>query len=317
VLDVASGKTLAVLPGNVESGMVFAFHASGRRLASCSLNSLCVWDLEQKKLIEEIGFPKPLPCDRLDWIDHDHLFVGGSFLIDLSRKIVLWQYLHQPSGPITILPDGTLCYVASEERSGRGIGRQSGLFFITVPHPEAIRVVAGLSADQLLAVKPGIQVGLDIRVSFTKPEEQRQVAEALAAKLKANGISPAASGAPIVLEATEEAGKPETKTYETRGFGQPGGRTQTVTVATKVLRLALKENGRVLWERTAKIGGAPEIVHFKEGQSLEGAIAEFQGSPAHFFLNVSLPRYVARHNEQGVFGRSMLTSEGVSGQAAP
>jgi hypothetical protein len=48
----------------------------------------------------------------------------------------------------------------------------------------------------------------------------------------------------------------------------------------------------------------------KEGQSIEDAIAHQQGSPLPFFLHVLLPTHLARHDEKGVYGSSVLTVRG-------
>ena len=230
-----------------------------------------------------------------------------AYLVDLQRRIVLWHYqvpFTAQQVPATMLGE-TLCYALAQTVPFGG--NQRGLYFTALPHAEAQRIAAGLTEDQLLAIKPGISVSLDLRVPATNPHEAQQLATSLTQRLKANGITVAGPGAAIVLEATVESGPTQTVQYETR-FG-PGRETQTANVTEKTSRLAFKEGGRLLWQRTATYG-APFSVQIREGQSLDAAIQAQQPSQLQFFLNAPLPAYLARHGDKLVYGTSALGPQG-------
>ena len=63
---------------------------------------------------------------------------------------------------------------------------QAGLVHTPLPHGEAKKVAAGLNADSLLAIKPGMEVSVRIAVAMTQ-QEQQQIYDALVKKLTENG----------------------------------------------------------------------------------------------------------------------------------
>lgn len=323
VFDPNTGETLARLPAaTAESGTTLGFRRDGRALAALSSERLRVWDLQRGEMTHEIWFPRSMGNDSVDWVDDGHVLAGKSFLIDLERRIVLWQYQLPSFGfsrPVALL-NGTMAYALTEQA---GFQRQAGLFFTPLPHPEARQTAASLSAEQLLVIKPGVQVSLDVGKASTNPAEVQQVADSLTAKLKANGMAVVASGAPLVLEASVQAGKTDTVTYESlmpqrisvdrpeRLFEPAKRETQTVSLTEKVSQLVLRENGKVIWQRLSTSGNyAPAVVFMKDGESLNAKVAEKQPSPLQFLLHATLPPYLARHDERLVYGTSMLTPHG-------
>jgi len=319
ILDAATGQTLTFLPGQSDPSAVLAFRPDGRQLAAISPQLLQVWDLETKRLVRDVALPAPAPnkrgisAERLDWVDDRHVLADGSWLIDVAKRVVLWRYL--PSSGLNAsvyVQDGTLYYLLSNMVINRaGLFHQSGLFFVAIPHPEAASVAARLSDDKVLAVRPGVQVALDIRVPVSDPGELKQITDSLTERLKANGATVVASGATITLEAVVEAGPSKTETYRGFGAGLGSDKTETVTVTEQISRLVFKENGRVLWQHETRSGGfAPAIVHHGKDESIQSAIDKRRGSPVWFFLNSPLPKYVARPAENGTYGCSMLTHQG-------
>jgi hypothetical protein len=310
ILDAATGETIAALPGEPEWNTTFAFHPDGTQLAGISGERLRIWDLKRKVVVNEVWLPKSLPHDNVQWVGGAYLLVGDSYLIDPLKLIVLWQY-HAPSR-VVIMPDDSLAFIETDMpmAATRSLATRSCLCFTRVPHSEATALAYGLSDDQLMAIKPGIQVSLDVRLATGTPEEVKQVTESLTARLEANGIS-VASGQPIVLEAVIEPGKTETQTYQGHVWGPGGGpHVETANVTSYVSRLTFKENGHVLWERQSQSGGAPMVVQKKEGQSIDAAIAEQRGSLAGFFFKATLPKYLARHGEKAALGASRITPNG-------
>ena len=309
VLDAASGATLALLPCEPAFGAAFAFRADGRQLACLSPNELRIWDLEKNALLREVWLARQISAKRLDWIDDDHLLASGSFLIDVPKRIVLWEYRPRGTGAAAAL-DGKLCYALAESSlRQKNPGTQIGVFFVPLPHPEALAVAKGLTDEKLLAIKPGIEVGLEIRVPGN-PEEIQKITERITASLQENGIK-VVPGAPIALEAVVEQGKTQTETYHNMmGLDR---NTQTVSVTEQISRLSFKENGQPLWERQSSTGGyAPAVVTHQKDESVQQAIDKRQGSPLYFFLHVSLPKYVARPGEKGAYGASQLTPQGLA-----
>ena len=311
ILDAATGDTLAFLPSDPLQNMIMSFRPDGRQLAGFSGDRLRIWDLEKKEMIQDVGFSLQttpnvnMHPERLDWINDDYLLVNGSTLINIPKQVVLWEY-RLPRAGRTAMLDGMLCYVLTQQQ---GMGRSmSGLFFSALPHPQAQQVLSELSTDKLLAIKPGIQVALDVRFTTSNPDELKQATDALTEKLKANGMTVAPSGAAITLEATTEAGKTDTKTYKKMGSFE----TETVSVTQQINKLSFKENGRTLWEKASVFGGsAPIMVNLKEGESIQSAVNnQNQSSPVWFFTHTPLPKNVIRQSDKGAYGTSILTPNG-------
>ena len=321
ILDAATGNTLAAVPAESEFETALAFRPDGRQLASLAMDRLRIWDLVKKELVDDVWLPKDTfqsGSAAAQWIDDDHVLAGGSSLIDIPRHIVLWEYRLPPrQRSSNCVVDGALAYVYS---SGAVTGRhrsspQTGVFFAVLPHEEAKRLAAGLSAENLLAVKPGIQVSLDIQVPAAKPEDAQRIVDSLTERLKKNGIT-VAPGAPITLKASVETGKTETKTYRRIG-SLSGPSTETATVTEQIYRLAFLESGRVLWERRGGSAG-PMMVHLAEGETVQSAIDKpRQSSPVGFFLQGSLPGRLARPGEKGAYGESNLKPTTASTDSRP
>jgi hypothetical protein len=293
VLDAVSGKTLALLPGGPDNGTAMAFRQDGRQLASLSDNQLRIWDLEKNELCREVWLARRVPDRGLDWVDNDHLLASWSFLIDIPRRIVLWHYHPGSVGPVI---GGKLSCAVAESNddpanfaADNPAGAKVNVFFASVPHPEAAAVAQGLTDDKLLVVKPGIEAALNVQFPGT-PDEIRKVTEKITAELKRNEIK-IVPGAAITLEAVADQGKTESQSY--RNMMREDAITITRPATGQVVRLMFVEKGHVLWERWASYGTDQSRL-----------------TPAEFFLQTPLPRYVAREGTNGTYGASLLTPQG-------
>ncbi|HUY31471.1 MAG TPA: SHD1 domain-containing protein [Pirellulales bacterium] len=298
LFESLTGKTLAKLPGDpgVVSGL--SFNINGKQLASLSPQRLIVWNLENGELYRDIYFPTPLNTSSIDWLAHGYVLLGGEKLIDLERRIVLWQYQHDVGGGQGYGEmGGYFWYVISNH------GRQErGLFRAKLPHDEPIKIAAGLNAEQLLAIKPGAQISVDVAVQG----DQQTVSQTLIGQLQNLGMT-VAPGGRLVLRATTEAGKTQEVYY--RGFGRNRG-IQHAQVTEQIARAKFIEDGKVLWEATS-VRSNPHMLKMKEGQSLQDALAPYQKPNIEFFSHVKLPQYVARPHEKGAYGASKLSFQGI------
>ena len=170
---------------------------------------------------------------------------------------------------------------------------------------------------------------IKINVPGATPDEVQQVTKALIAKTQAHGLKLVAD-APITIECSIVDGGKETVNYRRFGFGPmgpfgPGGPMGPVgpfgpigrrgaidgeegdeaTVHKKLSVLSIKENGHEIWVTSGHFG-APIHVTQKEGQTIQEAVDAQKGNPVRFFLNVELPKFVARHETGGAYGKSKL-----------
>jgi hypothetical protein len=221
-------------------------------------------------------------------------------LIDLDKKVVLWTY---QTGEAAQLFAGRLWSVVSQHGAGKS------LVHVQIPDAKAKAMQASLSGKDLMALKPGSSVGVFINVALGEPDRVR-IYNHILAQLKEAGITQD-QNSPISIEAATEQGKTESVNY--RSFGSPrffGQGGETANVTQTISRLTIREKGKILWE-AKQIAGAPHMINQKEGQSLQQAISAATGPNANYFLSLLMPKQLARHPDNGTYGSSTLTPQGL------
>ncbi|MEX2174170.1 MAG: hypothetical protein WD872_07395, partial [Pirellulaceae bacterium] len=298
VFDAATGDTLARLTAEGAHGGVLAFSPDGERLACVTPRVLRVWELATGEMVHEVWFPKQMSAKSLDWINDGMVMVDRLFLVDMAKRIVLWQY------ELPTLRGEAIAQMAGDRYwviGGGGHNAPYQLACLSVPDAAAKAKGETLTAESVLAVRPGAAVRVRINLPSASPEELQKVTKVLVDEIKANGMELAAE-ASIVIECSISDGGAETVTYSRFGFGQGG---EQATVSKQLSVLSIKENGKELWVATGAYG-APFSVHQKEGQSIQDAVNAQKGSPVQFFLHAKLPKHVARHEADGTYGKSRL-----------
>ncbi len=297
LLDARSGNTLGRLDGHLDLYLRFCFSEDGRHLAALSYSTLQVWDLTTGHRTAEAYFAKPLVAEQVDWVDDGYLLVNGSLLVDVQRRIILWEY-HYPRG---------------ETQSGHLGGAQwyllralqgaKGLVPFTLPHAGARQAAERLDPEKLLALKPGMEVSVRVNVDLPQ-QEQRQIYDSLASRLTGYGMK-LVQGSRLVFEASTGEGKSVGLSYQNR---RGGGRS--TQIAYQVSKLTCQEAGQLLWE-VQQIKGAPSIVLVEKGQSLDAAVAAEMKPDLAFFLTTPIPKYLARQADRGAYGQSAITPQGI------
>lgn len=337
VLDAATGQTLLALTAGdtpargAPAGLAaargrrefhmpahLAFRPDGCQVAALGDGVIQVWDLQKQALAKQFWLPQStgrFGFDAVEWVDNNYLLVNGSDLVDVAKQIVLWHYdVPGQARSACAVIDGHLAFGAAENARGRG-RMQAGVFFVALPHAEAAQVAAGLTEEKLSVLKPGGQVSLDLRVPGATPQDIEAITASYTEQLKSYGVSVVA-GAPLSFQGAVEAGQSESRTYvpSTGRFGFPirGEKGENVNVTMQKCRLALMENGKVLWEHSMDAVGAGFFVQHKEGESVQAAVDKAgQQNVVNFFRNASLPGCIARQGEHGAYGFSRVTPMGL------
>ena len=304
LFDALTGKTAGCLqdvPGAIGT---LSFRPDGGQCAVVSPQRVVVWDLQTGKVYRDIAFSNYVPTGSVDWLYGGYLLCGGSSLVDLERRIVIWKYLSESAAgePGGWGEFGGQFWYALQANGSQG----RALYPAVLPHEDVRRVAAGLDPEQLLAVRPGAAFALDVRVQGDAAEQQ-QVQQALTARLQAAGMT-VGQGAALVLQATTETGKSREMSY--RAFGRPLGEAEKVTITEQISRLKILEQGKLIWEG-ALYGGGPAFLEIKRGQTIQDALAPYQKPNLQYFSSVNLPRYVARTAEAGAYGFSRYTPRGI------
>lgn len=311
MLDALTGKSVAKLPGDPGWVSSMSFHPSGRWFAALSSQRLVVWDLESGQIYRDIYFSTPVSTSEIDWVGDGYMLLGSEKLVDLERRIVLWSYRcdakWSTSRSYGTIAGGFWYALTSDDRKERG------LFQVVIPHEDALRTAAGLNPEEMLALRPGSQVTLQMAAQGS-PADQQKATQDLTDQLQRIGMT-VVGNSKLILHATTETGKTEQVTYSSFG-ATPGAGGTTASVTSHISRLRLYEDGKVIWEASG-VTGAPPVLHLKQGESIQQALAPYQVPNLRFFSDVKLPEYIARPHPSGAYGASTISHRGIQPAQLP
>ncbi|HOW70543.1 MAG TPA: hypothetical protein PKY77_08080 [Phycisphaerae bacterium] len=301
VLEAMTGKVVGQLPSEFLWVPVLSFRPDGRQVAALLSGEILVWDFSTGKLVHEVFLPAGLRARNLEWAADGYVILDSMYLFDLKNMVVLWVYgtgeqrgAEKATGSFA----GRYWYVTS---AARGPGQV--LTSAVLPHEQAQKAAAGLKMDDLMAVKPGASVSLEVAIG-TSQDIQDRVTKSLTERLKADGIRVAA-GQPVKLVASNVPGETREITYHL--FGRMGD--QKASVTEMKLGLSFVENSKTLWEKT-QTSGAPMMITLKEGQTANEAIEANRAGVWKFFETCPLPKFVPKARERLGYGESQLGPSG-------
>ena len=305
LFDALTGETAGCLPGGHGTIDRLSFRPDGGQLASLSSMRLVVWDLAKGEVYRDMAFSTGIGSDSVDWLYGGYVLCGGSSLVDLEHRVVIWEYLRDAGrgAPVAWGEYGGQFWYAFEAAGGQG--RMLSTAFL--PHDDVRRAAASLtSAEQPMIVQPGASFTLDIRVQGDAAEQQ-QVHKALTDRLEAAGMT-VGNGGPLVLQATTSTG--ESREMSFRAIGPSSRKDETATVTEQISTVAILENGKTIWQ-TGTGGRLPLFLEVRRGETIQQAIARHQAPDFAYFGQVDLPRFLARPVDVRPFGFSRLTPQGV------
>jgi hypothetical protein len=291
IFRASDGELLARMSDVRPGGGGLAFNADGKRLACVSGKSVYIWDATTGKLERDFDCAE-LRSGSLSWLDNTHLLVGGTDIVDIQRRLIVWRYQTAHS-------------VASSFGGWQWLVMSSGNILGIVPakllHEEVLTAAKDLEPEEILALKPGAKVSLDIQLGG---EEQTKAESALKAALEQNGVE-VVPDQPLRLSARIVTGDSQTKEYG-RGFFNREDREQ-VTVTEKRYEVELTVDGQSAWKQTSLLqsGYAPHAIWMERGETAQQAIdRENQQRSSRFSFTASIPRYVVHPKFAGPLGTS-------------
>ncbi len=302
VIDPLAGRVLCLVDGG-RSVSSLAFTPDGKRVVGATAAAVCTWDLEKGAALPDIGLPPKVGGYSVVALDSRFALLGGSFLLDLDKKMVVWRY-GNGRDPAVRYYGGRSWNVVEDQ--GRHV-----LGGATIPHAGAVAAADAAVPD--FVVKPGVVVSLAVTVEGTS-EQQERIKAAIAAQLKESGIN-VADNSPVKLIARTEQGQTRQQSYEVRENGRPRApwdrEVKTVSVTEKITRIFFEVDGKVAWEsRTSS--SAPMFVTMKEGQTVDQAVQGSVGFNMAFLEAVRVPAYVPRvTGDTPWLGESAWTINGI------
>jgi hypothetical protein len=296
IFRTIDGELLAWMADAPPSSGSIAFNADGSRLASLAGQRVCVWNAANGK--QERSFDCPgLQTGSVNWLDDNHLLVGQGDVVDIERRLILWRY------ESTHLP-------AASYGGWQWLVMQSGNAMGIVParllHEEVLAAAKELNPNEILAVKPGAKVTLDIQVGG---EEQAKAEAAVRAGLEQNGLE-VADGQPLKLTARIVTGDTQTQEYGRHAFSRD---TQQVTLTEKRYEVEITIDGQSVWKQGTLLQSSRGslVILRREGESAQQAVDRENAQRAtNFRFDVSLPSYVVHPKYAGPLGTSKISLGG-------
>lgn len=295
LIDPKTGKSLGHLSAPEKSWhSQLAIRSDGRRLALGEGGRIRVWDLRTQELIRDFSVSNYSGQGSIAWADDQRLITKGN-VIDVEKRVLLWKYTDMQG---LALNAGGLTWTVS---GGHSAGDPQLLIGAALPHAEAKAIAEGLDADEVLVIKPGMEVGIQLQFAGSVAD-QESVRRALAQRLEEVGLKPTGQSA-VMLTASITPGESETIQYHAFGSQQV---TQHA-VNKKVLELALSVNGKKVW-KVANQTWAPHVIHMKQGESIDQAIAREMNIDPKRFESMFVPGYVAKPKDDmgAAYGTSKL-----------
>jgi len=301
---VAATGRLAGRLDFLAAGASLAFSPDGRLLAALSGawkgDRLTVWDMTTGDMTLDAPLPFMLGQRRLLWTSADHVLLDSQYLADVRKGIVLWDYRLEFRSKYAIGRLGNwFCCVAA----GKGPDDEY-LATTQLPDDVARSATASLNVDEILAIRPGTPVSLDIQID-ADPATRREIEDALLARLQKSGLR-VAPGQPLKFVARTLLGK----TYNTTYSGSFGQKETRVQVTDKVSVLELVGTGPALWH-AQWVSEAPRSIKIDEGRSVQDAVQGQHQFDLKFFLRTGVPTHVPRPDAKPACGTSTLTVSGL------
>ena len=293
LLDAVSGSVVGAARSPAPGISAIAFSPDNTRLAALAgprhSNVLLVWDLKTGQLLKEMAVNPKWATGALQFCGPAHMLLGREALIDLDRRMVLWEYPLQGQRPQPVGQPSERAWVITEagERDKTPL-----LVSARLPHGEAIAAAAKLNPAEVLLVRPGMKVTLDTSgIAAGTDEFRARVREETAKRLRYNGLS-VEEGQPLKFVVTLVEADVEQVTFK-----EPGdqGATETVSVPTFEYRAAFTLGGKAIWTWGGSTKGSSTSLSRRRDESLQSAADRLRDAPG-YFLTLSLwpPRFVTR-----------------------
>jgi hypothetical protein len=312
-------------------------------MAAVSGYGVTVWDLTSGKELTSFASMGSGSHRSLAWAG-EFLLAENQYLYDVERRILLWEYQGDPrSAEAATLRNGQLYVIPKTWNDGD----ETKLVSAALPHRAPREMAERLpSPDELLVVKPGAEVQLDVDIdpSVAMPSE---VEQQLTARLQNANLAGADGGKIVFLQqgaaqsdlirqaltaALIEAGfkvvdksnlvvkaicKPQPQqTIRVNVDGRWPPRPEDfqermITPHASYLEMTL--NDEPLWKR-GFVARPHMTIWIKQGESLDEALARYTQPNFTIFTNAMFSPYVAKPGKatpNGAYGVSQFTARGI------
>jgi hypothetical protein len=266
--------------------------------------TLRILDVKSGKILEDFPLPDGVKGNML-WADNRFLLFDSTHLVDTELGIIAWRYdrptLKGADGPSPLrYAAGRFWFIAP----GSGGGRPN-LVSMTLPHPAAKDVVAGLDRQKLAVFQPGAKVTLKLDLPTLNEEQRNKATAALTKSLEEAGVTVGENGN-LVLEGTSRQGKPQAVQFEKDRFPFRAGATTAAVFTPNIYKLRILDKNVEIWSKS-HVTNSPGAILLQAGETVETVIERHSRPSPDFFINTKFPKRLMRPGpHQGAYGTSQL-----------
>lgn len=304
---VASGKSVFIVNTNdgkvtgkidpPSASQVLAFSQDGQFLAGIDSGTgeIWVWDLASNELARQLSAP-PSSVKSMYWVGDKYLLINDTNLMDVELRTAVWKY--RPSGgSIISANDGRFWFVGKSKMTP-----------LSLPHKNFDDQTAQFDPDDLLVLKPGSEVSIQLDVPFA-PSEQKAIRDKLVEMLQANEVA-VRNDADLKLVLKITQGKQETA--EMSSIMDPFGRrgTESIKYTPNIASVALTKDGVEFWGKGRRFGPGG-IINMRSGESAQAAANRLCQPDAGFFKSIQMPKYISQFPNGKPLGESQINEQGV------
>jgi len=312
-LDTTSGEVVGSIAPESDVQRA-AISPDGKQVAVKLWDKLVIYSMEDGSHVKTIPVADTGDSE-LTWIG-DYVLLKET-LYDIERSLPLWTYNTRASAKQFYSNRAIACF---------GDKEASQLTITTLPHDTALRSAETVDPKSLYVMSPGSAARVNFQFANVSQEDQRQVEEAVAAKLKETGWVQD-NAADVVLEVSVKEGDEKEEEYYTeksrtlggvvlpprpRPFGgQPSGPTEKVKYRPWVHSFQLKRGNDVLFN-SAYTRGAPTNFRTEEGESIQSKVLEYIHPDPQWFGRIRIPPHILKPDLKEGLGKSNLTASGLN-----
>ncbi|HEY8666081.1 MAG TPA: hypothetical protein VIL86_05425 [Tepidisphaeraceae bacterium] len=308
LLDAATGAVAGAISDPVTrswfsaSGLQNVMRPDGKMLARATNPRVKIYSLDgEAKLIADVFMPPKTKIDSAVWTGDDYLLVNRCYLINVKKGLVVWQY----SGLGGKLGEHAALFPAGERMwLVNGGNDKMAIKSFVMPEDDVKKAVAAIDVEEIMAIKPGMKVNLDVDIP------DRKIADAVKThfktELQKNNMI-VADGSPVRLRV--KISDLNTRDVEYHDAIRPfSGRTSHVSVNNQQMTVTYEVDGQTLWDITI-YSGAPMMLTIEHGQTIDQAVKEKQKGDWKQLDEIELPKYVPAFRDPPGFGQTAMNSD--------
>jgi len=314
IFDAMTGTTITKLI--TENRIKLATPSEdGSKLATLEENTLTIWNLTDPSA-EPVAHPAESIggslAKEMYWVDNDMLMIKNTFemiLYDLNEGIAIWNYSLE-YGTVTAVKEsegrqtmgvlnGHLVYGAELRANGRRAGLAVGN--VKLPGPEEREKTEGVRRDDLVVLKPGSKIRLEVRCGS---EHNPVVYNALLAKIQENGWELNQEDYDAVMHADITLGESVTRTYRFFGFTRA---PETVTYTPIISKLDIMVGDTTIWVNRTSTGPG----FFVNANETIQQQVDRQKEDVNFFTRSQIPAMILDPKYGRGFGSTKVSTKGL------